>query len=111
MKLLVYVMNNVDMLEKFIHEIKLKNIKGATIIESTGMGRVLIGNEDLDFVGSLKVLFDNPRAQSRTLLMALEDQQIPDVLEVIDLVAGDLSRPNSGIVFTLPIDFIKGYKK
>jgi nitrogen regulatory protein PII len=111
MKLLVYVMNKVDLMDRFIHRLKEINIKGATVIESTGMGRILAENDDMDFIGSLKVLFDNPRAISRTFLMALEDEQVPVVLQLIDEIAGDLSRPNTGIVFTLPIETIKGYKK
>jgi len=111
MKLLIYVMNNVGLMDKFIHQLKENNVKGATIIESTGMGRVLVGNDDMDFIGSLKVLFDNPRAESRTFLMALEDDMVSNVMRIIDDIAGDLTRPNSGIVFTLPIETIKGYKK
>ena len=111
MKLLIYVMNNVGLMDRFIHQLKENNIKGATIIESTGMGRVLVGNDDMDFIGSLKVLFDNPRAESRTFLMALEDDMVSNVMRIIDDIAGDLTRPNSGIVFTLPIETIKGYKK
>lgn len=111
MKLLVYVMNSVSLQEKFLLQLKERGIKGATIINSTGMGRVLADNEDRDIIGSLKFLFDNPRAESRTFLMALEEEQVAVVMNIIDEVAGDLSRPNSGIVFTLPIDQIKGYKK
>jgi len=111
MKFLVYVMNNVDLMDAFIHQLKERNIKGATIINSTGMGRKLVESEDMDFIGSLRVLFDNPRAESRTFFMALEDEQVSVVLKIIDEIAGDLTKPNSGIVFTMPIDFIKGYKK
>jgi len=111
MKFLVYVMNKVDLMDAFIHQLKEKSIKGATIINSTGMGRKLVENEDMDFIGSLRVLFDNPRAESRTFFMALEDEQVPVVMQIIDEIAGDLTKPNSGIVFTMPIDFIKGYKK
>lgn len=111
MKLFIYVMNDVKLLDKFVHELKEKQIKGATIINSTGMGRKLVENDELDFIGSLKTLFDNPRAESRVILMALEDEKVETVLNIIDEIAGDLSKPNSGIVFTLTIDFVKGYKK
>jgi nitrogen regulatory protein PII len=111
MKLLVFVLNNVTLQERFLVQLKERGIKGATIINSTGMGRMLANNEDRDIIGSLKFLFDNPRAESRTFLMALEEEQIETVFQIIDEVVGDLSLPNSGIVFTLPIDRIKGYKK
>ena len=108
---MVYVMNNVNLLDKFMVSLKNKGIKGATIISSTGMGRMLSESDDMNIIGSLKMLFDGPRSESRVILMALEDEQVECVVNIIDEYAGDLSKPNSGIVFTLPIDFIKGYKK
>ncbi len=112
MKLMVYVMNDVTLLDRFMIDLKSKGIKGATIINSTGMGRMLSeSTDDMNIIGSLKFLFNGPRSESRVLLMALEDEQIDTVLAIIDNYAGDLTKPNSGIVFTLPIDFIKGYKK
>ncbi|MBU0997074.1 MAG: hypothetical protein KKE16_03405 [Firmicutes bacterium] len=111
MKLVVYVMNNTSKLDDFLHFLKERNIKGATILNGTGMARKLIENDDMEFIGSLKKLFDNPRVESKVILMALEDEQVPLALEAIHLVAPDLTLPNSGIVFTVPIDFIEGFKK
>ncbi|HNZ50624.1 MAG TPA: hypothetical protein PK087_04235 [Bacilli bacterium] len=111
MKLLVYVMNNANLLDRFVHELKDAQIRGATILNSTGMGRKLVESDNFDIIGSLKAIFDTPRTDSRVILMALEDEQVPRVLDIIDRLAGDLSKPNSGIVFTLNIEYVKGYKK
>ncbi len=113
MKLMIYVMNDVKQLDPFLHRLKESGIKGATILDSTGMGRKLAANDDLgfDLFGSLRTFLDNPRAASKLILMALEDDQVDVVANIIDEVAGDLSKPNSGIFFTVPIEFIKGYKK
>lgn len=111
MKLVVYVMNNTNLLDEFLHVLNEKNIKGATILHSTGMARKLIENDDMAFIGSLKTLFDNPRKESYVILMALLDEQVEVALQVIDTIAGDLTKPNTGIVFTLPIDYIKGFKR
>jgi len=112
MKLLVFVLNDIKKQDKFITLLKERGIPGATLINSSGMGRFLAEhNEDREIFGTLRLLFDAPRSESRTFLMALEEDQISVVLEIIEEVVGDLSHPNSGIVFTLPIDFIKGYKK
>lgn len=113
MKLMVFVLNNIEKLDPFIHRLKDAGIKGATILNSTGMGRRLAENDDLgyDLIGSLRALLENPRAESRLILMALEDPQVAIVAAIIDELVGDLTKPNSGICFSLPIDFIKGYKK
>ncbi len=110
MKLLIYVLNRTELLDEFLHVLKEKGIKGATILNSTGMARKLIQNDDMEFIGSLKTLFDNPRKESNVVLIALPDEQVKVVYKVIDSVCGDLSEPNTGVVFTLPIDEIKGCK-
>lgn len=109
MKLVVYVMNKTELLEDFLHELKENDIKGATILNSTGMARKLIQNDDMQFIGSLKALFDNPRKESHVILIALPEEQVKIVFNIIDTVCGDLCEPNSGIAFTVPIEKIKGY--
>lgn len=110
MKLVIYVMNDISLLDKFLLELNDHNIRGATIINSTGMARRLIESDDMRLFGSLKALFDNPRVESNVILMAIKDEQVPIVYEAIDKIAGDLSKPNSGIAFTLPIEDVKGFK-
>jgi len=108
MKLVVYVMNKTELLEEFLLELKANNINGATILNSTGMARKLIQNDDMEFIGSLKTLFANPRKESHVILIAISEERVKTVLKVIDYVCGNLEEPDSGIAFTLSIDEIKG---
>lgn len=110
MQLFIYVMNKPELLDKFLKQLMKSNIKGATILSSTGMGRQLAGSEDVPWLGSLKSILDMPRAESKVILIALPEAQVDDVYRIIDEVAGDLNAPNSGIAFTIPIQSIKGYK-
>ena len=110
MKLMIYVMNKPELLDKFLKQLSKEGIKGATIVSSTGMGRRLYGNEDVPWLGSLKAILDMPRAESKVIMLALPDEHVDIVYRVIEEVGGDLSQPNTGIAFTLPIDSIKGYK-
>jgi hypothetical protein len=43
--------------------------------------------------------------------MVLEDEKIIKVLEIIEFVIGSLNKPDTGIVFTVPVDFVKGINK
>ena len=45
------------------------------------------------------------------IFMVLNDEQIQTVKAVIKDVIGDLSEPNTGILFTLPIDSVDGLHK
>jgi hypothetical protein len=103
-------MNKTELLEEFLHELKENDVNGATILNSTGMVRQLIQNDDMEFIGSLKSLFENPKKDSYVILFALSNEKVATVYRVIDNVCGDLSEPNSGIAFTLSIDEIKGCK-
>ncbi len=111
MKLVVYIMHDKSKLENFLHLCNENDIKGATIINSTGMARKLIENDDMEFIGSLKVLFDNPRAESHMIFMVLEDNLVDLAIKIIHQVAGDMTKPNTGIVFTMPIDYFEGLMK
>jgi nitrogen regulatory protein PII len=110
MKLVVYVMNDVRLLEQFLKDLNDHGIKGATIIPSTGMARKLSESDDMRFIGTLKSLFDHPRIESNVILIVLPDDLVDEAYRCIERVAGDMTQPNSGIVLTLPIDHVKGYK-
>ncbi|MBN2541182.1 MAG: hypothetical protein JXB08_06635 [Bacilli bacterium] len=108
MKLIVYVMNKTELLEEFLKELQNNNINGATILNSTGMARKLMQSDDMEFIGSLKTLFENPRKESHLILIALKDELVQTVFDIVDDVCGGLDEPNSGIIFSVPIDKIKG---
>ena len=108
MKLVVYVMNKTELLDSFLHELNAHDIKGATILNSSGMARKLIENDDMNFIGSLKSLFANPRKNSNVILMAVSNEKVPVIFNIIDRFCGGLNDPDTGIAFTLNIDEIKG---
>lgn len=111
MKLLVYVLNQTQYLDRFLDALRLAGIRGATILSSSGMASRLFNSDDINLVGSLRMIFDEPKKESNVILIALEDEQVDIVFDVIDQVVGGVDKPNTGITFTLDIDRIKGYKK
>ena len=109
MKLVVYVMNQTDLLDEFLHELNEKGVKGAAILNSTGMARKLVQNEEWDFIGSLRSLYNNPRKESNVIFIVVEDEKVDTVYDVIKKVCGRLDKPHSGIVFTMPIENVRGF--
>ena len=112
MRLMVLVLNKVEYLDELLEGFAKVQISGATILTSRGMARELYhaGHEDDMFLGSLRAILDPDREESRTILTVLPDEQVPQAVQVIESIIGDLSEPDTGIVFTLPVDFIKGIK-
>ena len=108
MKLLVLILNKVELLEELLAKFADMNLNGATILQSTGMVRALFGYMDESFLGSLRAILDTDRDENRTILAVVREDQVAGAVEGIESVVGDLSEPDTGIVFTVPIDFIKG---
>ena len=104
MKLLVLVLN------RLLHEFNDHEIRGATILESTGMAHTLMSDDDHLF-GSWRRFLDPDRKESKTIYMVLEDEKISEVIEIIESVVGSLNKPDAGIVFTIPVDYVKGIVK
>lgn len=111
MKLLIFILNNNDMLDKLLKTISNAGIRGGTTIDSKGMGRQLSKNDDSPLFGSIRKFFNPDRENNTTLLFALKDEQITQVIKIINEVVGDLSKPNTGILFVLPIEYVEGLQK
>lgn len=107
MKLMVLILNQVEELEHILQQLERAGIHGATILSSRGMAMALESYMDGSFLGSLRAVMEPDRTENRTVLMALRDDQVDPALEAIEQVI-DLLAPNTGVVFTLPIDRIKG---
>ena len=113
MQLLIYVLNNEEVLDDLLENFFEAGIKGATILESTGMARELAssGNHHIPIFGSLKLMLNEARPNNRTIFVALEESQVDTCINCIKNVVGDLNKPDAGIVLTVPISRIEGINK
>lgn len=112
MKLMVVVLNQVELLEELLEGFAQAKVNGATILNSRGMARSLYnaGHWDDMLIHSLRAILAPDQDENRTILMVIEDEQVETVAAVAERVMGDLTKPSSGIMFTLPVDFLKGIK-
>jgi len=110
MRLLVLVLNHEDKLEDLLAEFLKIGISGATVISSTGMARVLTGRdeEDIPLFGSIRAFLNPEREQNHTILTVIRNEQLSVAVAAIESVIGDLSEKDSGIVFSMPVDFVRG---
>ena len=111
MQVVTLVLNKVECLEKLLETLLENNIHGATVLDSTGMMRVLDqSGDDMPMFGTLRQLFDPARKSSKTLLMVLEDDQLDTVRRVVDSVTGGLDKPDTGILFATPATMVVGWE-
>ncbi len=110
MKAVFFVLNDSTLLPKLLKELNSLNINGGTIFQSNGMGRELAKDGDYKITGFLRSLLNPELTSTNTLLFVLEEERIPTLLTGIKNVVGDLSKPNTGILFSIPVDFVEGLK-
>lgn len=104
MQLLLMVLNKVEKLEELLEALMEHGICGATILGSTGMVRELGKRiEDYPIFGTLRYLIDFERKESKTIFMVLKDEQVETVKKTVRDIIGDLSQPDTAILFTLPV--------
>lgn len=111
MRLLFFVLNKIDKLDDVLSEFARNNIGGATVIESVGMARVLNNShneEDIPVLASLRQYLNPEREKNYVIFTVIKDNQLDQVVQIIESVVGDLSNKDTGIVFSLPVDYVKG---
>ena len=113
MELLVLVLNKLEALEPILEKMLEKGIGGATILESTGMMRVLDGDEnvDLPMMGLLRHFYSPERKRSKTMFAVIDESQKQTLMDIIEEATGGLDKPDTGIVFTLPVSAVEGLDK
>jgi hypothetical protein len=111
MRLLFYVLNKTEKLDDILTEFARRDISGATVLESMGMARILSHKHDEDeipFLGSVRKFLNPEREKSNLIFAIINDNQLEEAVNIIEGIVGDLSAKNNGVVFSLPLDYIKG---
>lgn len=111
MQMLLIVLNKTEKLSPLLDAWMEQGIGGATVLKSSGMVRILAKNiEQYPIVGSFRRLLGDMegRKDSRTIFMALQDDKIEEAKAIVRSVVGDLSQPDTAVMFTLPVLSVEG---
>lgn len=112
MNILFLVLNEVEYLDDILDAFVDVGVKGATILDSQGMGSALSdGGKNLPFIGSLRNLLNEARPYNKTIFTVIEDDEIlEDAVKAVKEILGDMDKPGVGLMFTLPIGKIYGMR-
>lgn len=105
-ELLVLIVLDHHQVEELLTGFLELGIRGATVLESRGMGSIL-SNEVPIFAG-FRSLFPGGGAGTFTIFSVLSEDQVGDAIRLAEEVCGDFSQPGTGVLFTLPVRRIKG---
>jgi len=104
MQFLLIVLNKVEILDTLLSQLMDNGIHGATILNSTGMIRELSKtSDDFPIFGTLRYLIDPDRKESKTIFMVLKDEQVEEAKNIVRQVVGDIAKPDTAVMFTLPV--------
>ncbi len=107
MKLMIFILNRNDVLDKLLEGFSSAGIGGATIIESSGLAVTLSRMGSNIFSASLRALL-SAEENNHTIISVIKDSQLEIARKVIYKTVGDLSKPNTGVLCTMPLDFVEG---
>lgn len=107
MQLLVLILNKKECLEELLDALIDAGVKGATVIESTGMARI-VGEDTRSLFGSIRMLVDPDLESNRTVLMAVDENLVDKVRFTVNELLGGLDKPDTAVLFGLPITFFDG---
>ncbi len=107
MKLMVLVLNKTEDMNELLEGFLDIGIRGATVIESTGMGRIL--STHVPLFGGLSHLFDGDRPANKVIFSIIQhEEKISEAVELTNKIIGDLKEPGTGVVFTIELDKVVG---
>jgi nitrogen regulatory protein PII len=110
----VFVLDNEDHCGNVLAAWDDAGIRGVTILESSGLGRVHQAGlrDDLPLMPSLSDLFKNTETRHRTLFTVVRSEsQIDAIVEATQSVVGDLEQPDTGFLFVVPVSQVYGVSK
>ena len=115
MQLLVYITNEADRMPKVLSSLMKVGVNGATVVRCEGMLHMLasLGDDAAmpAFFNSAMRLFDDNLDHGKMMLAVMPDELIMKSKQAIKDICGGFDRPNTGIMFTVPVMHFEGVSK
>jgi nitrogen regulatory protein P-II 1 len=115
MKLILFVLHDPEKLRDLLDAWKQAGVSGATVLFSTGLGRIDQADalrEDLPLMPSLEDFLPRFERLSRTIFSMIDDEAVVEkVLAATQQVVGDLNEPDRGLLMVLPVAQVYGLRK
>ena len=111
--IVVFILNDLDHCQNILDAWENAGIRGITILESSGLGRIRQAAllDDLPLMPSLHDLFVT-ESNHRTLFTVIKSQEkIDAIVEATQSIVGDLENPNTGLLFVMPVSQVYGKGK
>lgn len=107
MYLILLVIDDPDLLEDLLIAWEEAGVPSATVLFSTGMGRIRkLGGwrDDMPLIPSLRDFYEAPENMNRTIFATANDEaQVDAVVAATKEIVGELDEQGTGLLLVLPI--------
>jgi nitrogen regulatory protein PII len=108
MDMLVIVLNRTEDLEHVLKGLLNEGVRGATVIDSSGMGRTLCTK--IPLFGGIRNMFEDCRPTNVTIFSVIKDQgKLRRAVNIVKQIIGDLEEPGAGFMFVVPVTDAYGF--
>jgi nitrogen regulatory protein PII len=115
MSMILFVLHDAEKLRAVLDAWEETGISGATVLFSTGIGRIRESQalrDDLPIMPSLEDFYPSPESLGRTIFTITDDESLVEkIIHATEKVVGDLNEPKRGILAVLPTSHIYGMRK
>ena len=110
MELLVLITNNTEKIPSLLSAFMENNINGATVIDCNGMlSSIDVSNvEPPQIFGSLRKFINQNHENNKMVWVMSSPSKIEKAKAIIHDKIGLLTKPNTGVMFTLPVLSFEG---
>jgi len=108
LKLLIIILNEDEYIDELLEAFVELDVRGATIIDSVGMGKII--SQNVPIFGGLRSLMEGSRPYNKTIFTVVQAEMVDTIVREYEKICGSLDEPGTGLLFTLPVEFIKGLR-
>lgn len=112
--LVIMILDNPDDLIEVVEAWQELGVTGATIFETTGMGRMMQQGmrDDMPLIPSLEDFLGVREEPHRTVFSVVKDEAIIDrMVAAAEKITGSFEEPHTGVCFAVPVVKTYGFKR
>ncbi len=110
-ELLVIILDDLERLPALLEALRDAGVSGSTLFDSIGGYRASTWLDEIGLSGIRKMFGAAEELKRRTLLAVVENEKIDGAIAAAEQAVGGFGRPDSGILFTIPITRVLGLHK
>ncbi len=100
------ILNKEEFLDEVLEAFLELGIRGATVIDSVGMGRIL--TVEVPIFAGLRDLLPGSRPYNKTIFTIVEEKKVLKIIEAVEQIIGSLDEPGTGVTFSFKVDNVRG---